>query len=95
MTWGQKAEDVFEVETAGHVTTGTWIKNILNVVTGGSPDGPEFDLNIKRRSSGEIVYSMRLQGGIAAEEGHRGMEDDLKTLSVEEFCRKHDIALPE
>jgi hypothetical protein len=56
--WGDKAESTLEVEMVAHATAGAWIKNILLVLTGSSADAPQYDVNVKLRSSGKVLYSL-------------------------------------
>ena len=86
----EKAGATLEVEIVGHPTPMAWIRKLFLAV----PDPPQYDIKVKIRSSGKIVYSVRGDAGVAANAAMSEIEEDLETLTTDEFCKKHGFPAP-
>jgi len=94
MSLDEKAGSQLVVEMVGHVTAIAWIRRMILGVPDAEPDPPQYDLNVKVRSSGKVVHSMRLAAGVAANAGMNEIEEDLEILSLDEFCEKYGFPVP-
>ena len=94
MAWGERADAVLEVVVESGVPARSWIWGILNVLSGSAADAPESDVQVRVRATGQVIYSLQLTAGLATDEGVRGFEEELRTLSLEEFCKNYNIPVP-
>ena len=94
MSAEEKANSFVEIEVSDHAPGRTLIKNLLFAISGSAPDTPECDLKVKLRSSGEVIYSMRLQSGVPTDEGVKMIESDLERLTLTQFCTEYGIEPP-
>lgn len=55
------------------------------------PDPAKYEVQIKERSSAQVVYSKRAAAGVPANEIMSEVENDLEALDLKAFCEKYSI----
>jgi hypothetical protein len=96
MALGDRASTRYTGELVGKKpSVGRWIMATMDAITGSTPDTTEqFDLLIKDKQSGAIVFRETVAAGPGSDEAIRLANERLEQMTVAEFCDTYSIPPP-